>query len=249
MKKNNSYHTLYGLNNVLAILKTDQCSIVRIEVITGSRIASNKSLIKNLKKTKTPFFQITKDLFKKKYLYSRSQGIAISFYYDLNKRKVPKSRNKKNVCFLVLDQIKDPQNFGQIIRTAECAGVDGIIYSKHNSSPITDTVLQVSQGAFLNVPLYEVVNVKNEIAKMKKQGFWSIGIENDLDASNWYEIDYRNKIIIVFGSEGEGIRQKVLDMCDFKGTIKMQGKINSLNVSASISAILFERLRQLRSIN
>ena len=148
---------------------------------------------------------------------------------------------------MILDQINDPQNFGQIIRTAECSGVDGIIYSKHNSVPVTNSVLQVSQGAFLNMSVFEVTNIKNEIKKMKKSGFWSIGIENSISASNWFELDYKGKIIIIFGSEGKGIRSKVLKACDFKGTIEMQGKINSLNVSASVSAILFERLRQLKT--
>ena len=83
---------------------------------------------------------------------------------------------------------------------------------------------------------------------MKEFGFWSIGIENSINASNWFELDYKGKIIIIFGSEGKGIRSKVLKACDFKGTIEMQGKINSLNVSASVSAILFERLRQLKTI-
>ena len=214
----------------------------------GNNKILNKKLNKILNKIKPPLCYIDKYLFKKKYLDSRNQGIAISFYYEFIERKTPQNFIKNNTCFLVLDQIKDPQNFGQIIRTAECAGVDGIIYSKHNSAPITNTVLQVSQGAFLNIHLYEVVNVKNEIKKMKEDGFWVIGIENGLNASNWYELDYKNKIIIVFGSEGEGIRQKVLEICDFKGTIEMQGEINSLNVSASISAVLFERLRQLKAI-
>ena len=249
MKNNKAYYTLYGLNNVLAILKSKRCSILTIDIINESKITKNKILNEILNEITPPLCYIDKNLFKKKYIDSRNQGIAISFYYEFIKREIPQNFIKNNICFLVLDQIKDPQNFGQIIRTAECAGVDGIIYSKHNSVPITNTVLQVSQGAFLNINLYEVVNIKNEIKKMKKEGFWAIGVENGLNASNWYELDYKNKIIIVFGSEGEGIRKKVLEICDFKSTIEMQGKINSLNVSASISAVLFERLRQLKVIN
>ena len=71
-----------------------------------------------------------------------------------------KTFENKHSCYLALDGIQDPQNFGQIIRTAECAGINGIIYSKHNSATISNTVLQVSQGAFLNMPIYEVVNNK-----------------------------------------------------------------------------------------
>jgi len=249
MKKNKTYYTLYGLNNVLPVLMSNQCSNLNIDIVKGSKTGENKNLIQILKEKKTFFSLIDKNIFRKKYLESRNYGIAISFNYDLVKKSIPNKFIKNNVCFLVLDQVKDPQNFGQIIRTAECSGIDGIIYSKHNSVPITNVVLQVSQGAFLNMPIYEVVNVKNEIKKMKNIGFWSIGIENSLNASNWFDIDYKEKTIIVFGSEGRGIREKVLEICDFKATIEMQGKINSLNVSASVSAILFERLRQLKRIN
>ena len=80
---------------------------------------------------------------------------------------------------------------------------------------------------------------------LKKEGFWIIGVENSIDASNWCDIDFSGKIVLIFGSEGKGIRKKTLDKCDFIATIPMLGKINSLNVSASISAILFERNRQL----
>ena len=148
------------------------------------------------------------------------------------------------MCLLVLDRLEDPQNFGQIIRTAECAGINGIIYSTHHSVPLNETVLQVSQGAFVNMEFYEVTNIKNELTKLKKNNFWIIGLENSANARPWYSIDYSGNTAIVFGSEGYGIRKKVLETCDFIATIPMQGSTNSLNVSAAISAVIFEKLRQ-----
>ena len=247
MKRNN-YYTLFGLNNTISVLEANDCLEINVDIVEGSKLEKNKTLIKLLKQRQIFSKLLDKKVFNKKFSEKRNQGVSVSFNYDLIKTKTPNYFNKENSCYLVLDQINDPQNFGQIIRTAECSGVDGIIYSKHNSVPITNSVLQVSQGAFLNMSIFEVTNIKNEIKKMKKSGFWSIGIENSISASNWYDIDYKGKIIIVFGSEGKGIRHQVLKACDFKGTIDMQGKINSLNVSASVSAILFERLRQLKTI-
>ena len=145
---------------------------------------------------------------------------------------------------LVLDRLEDPQNFGQIIRTAECGGIDGIVYSRHHSAPLNETVLQVSQGAFVNMKIYEVTNIRNELMELKKNNFWIIGLENNIDARPWYSIDYSGNTAIVFGSEGSGIRKKVLETCDFIATIPMQGTTNSLNVSAATSAIVFEKLRQ-----
>ena len=247
MKRNN-YYTLFGLNNTISVLEANDCLEINVDIVEGSKLEKNKTLIKLLKQRQIFSKLLEKKVFNKKFSEKRNQGVSVSFNYDLIKTKTPNYFNKENSCYLVLDQINDPQNFGQIIRTAECSGVDGIIYSKHNSVPITNSVLQVSQGAFLNMSIFEVTNIKNEIKKMKKSGFWSIGIENSINASNWFELDYKGKIIIVFGSEGKGIRHQVLKACDFKGTIDMQGKINSLNVSASVSAILFERLRQLKTI-
>ena len=92
---------------------------------------------------------------------------------------------------------------------------------------------------------YEITNIRNEIEKLKKNNFWIIGLENSIEARPWYSIDYSGKIAIVVGSEGNGIRKKVLEKCDFKATIPMQGTTNSLNVSAATATIAFERLRQI----
>jgi len=245
MKKGNNYFTIFGLNNIIPILKSNKCSKVKVDILKGSKLEKNFLLNKLLKEKKIIFNIIDKNIYNKKY-NNRNQSVAITFYCDLIKTIIPSKFAKKNICFLVLDQINDPQNFGQIIRTAECSGIDGIIYSKHNSVSLTNIVLQVSQGSFLNVPIYEVINIKNEIKKLKNHGFWVTGMENSIKASNWFDIDYKGKSIIVFGSEGKGIREKVLETCDFIGTIEMQGEIDSLNVGASVSAVLFERLRQIK---
>ena len=105
--------------------------------------------------------------------------------------------------------------------------------------------LQVSQGAFVNMPLYQLTNLSQGFEQLKKNDFWIVGLENSIDAKPWYKIDYGGKTVIVVGSEGKGLRQKTIKNCDFKATIPMKGKINSLNVSAAVSAILFERQRQL----
>ena len=94
--------------------------------------------------------------------------------------------------------------------------------------------------------MYEVTNISRTIQDLKKNDFWVVGIENGLDSKLWNDIDYSGKIVIIVGSEGKGIRKKVIEHCDFLGSIPMQGSINSLNVSAAVSAILFERLRQIR---
>ena len=174
----------------------------------------------------------------------KTQGVAITFSGDLIFDENADYPNEEGSCLLVLDQVEDPQNFGQIIRTVECAGIKGIIYSKHHSVSLTETALQVSQGAFVNMKFYEVTNIRNELKKLKKNNFWVVGLENSVNASLWHSIDYSDKTAIVVGSEGRGVRKKVLETCDFIATIPMQGITNSLNVSAATSVIAFEILRQ-----
>ena len=106
-------------------------------------------------------------------------------------------------------------------------------------------MIQISQGAFTEIPIYEVNNIHQTIDLLKKEEFWIVAMENSLKAKDWHKIDYKGKIAIVAGSEGRGIKKIILDNCDFQTTIPMQGETNSLNVSAAVSAILFERLRQI----
>ncbi|MGY8751797.1 MAG: TrmH family RNA methyltransferase, partial [Fidelibacterota bacterium] len=105
--------------------------------------------------------------------------------------------------------------------------------------------IQVSQGAFTQIPIYQVSNLHQTITNLKDEDFWVIAMENSLKAKEWYKIDYSGKILIIIGSEGRGIKKLLLEKSDFKATIPMEGKTNSLNVSAAVSAVIFERLRQI----
>tara|TARA_Y100001934_G_C12376335_1_gene789445 strand:- start:893 stop:1651 length:759 start_codon:yes stop_codon:yes gene_type:complete len=246
MKKripNNLRWSCKGINNAIALLTSNRFSILGIDILKNGN-AHKDYRIKSLLNDYSPSY-LEKKEFNQKYPEGRSQGIIVRFSGKLSESIFPNFNNRINVCLLALDQIEDPQNFGQIIRTAECAGIDGIIYPKHNSVTITQTVMQVSQGAFVNIPLYEITNLSQGIQELKKKDFWVIGIENSINAKPWYKIQYKEKIVIILGSESKGMRKKTLQACDFLATIPMQGQTNSLNVSAAGSAILFERLRQL----
>ena len=187
---------------------------------------------------------IDHDTFYRKYGEKRTQGIVVSFFGDIVNTLPSFKVIEGDYCLLIVDNVTDPQNFGQIIRTAECAGVDGIVVPERNSVGITDTVLQVSQGAFCNMPIYSVTNLNQTLSQLKDDDFWTIAVENGIDAKPWNQIDYKGKVAIIIGSEGQGIKPLVLKSCDFQATIPMQGKISSLNVSAATAVVLFERLRQ-----
>jgi len=240
----NQIYTCKGINSVLTLLQSDRFDVIGIDILKGGR-ADKEYRIKDLIHDHIVSF-LNKTEFYNKFPEGRTQGIVVEFSGKLTENIFPSFTDFRNVCLLALDQVEDPQNFGQIIRTSDCAGIDGIIFPQHNSAPITQTVLHVSQGAFVNVPLYEITNLSQGFEELKKYGFWIVGVENSIDASLWHEIDYSGKTVIVVGSEGKGIRKKIMKNCDFSATIPMHGKTNSLNVSAAVSAILFERQRQLK---
>ena len=239
---NNKTFTCVGINNTISIIRSKRFQIRKVLIIKNSKADKDRELNSTLNLINRSLIQRVSG--KKSLSNFKTQGVSITFSGDLIFDEVSNIDKNGNTSLLVLDRLEDPQNFGQIIRTAECGGIDGIIYSRHHSAPLNETVLQVSQGAFINMKIYEVTNIRNELMKLKKNNFWIIGLENNIDARPWYSIDYSGNTAIVFGSEGSGIRKKVLETCDFIATIPMQGTTNSLNVSAATSAIVFEKLRQ-----
>ena len=245
MNKNNTEYSIYGLNNAISLLSSTKYLINDIIIMKGGIADLDSKISEYISINNNNVNYLNKNDFLSKYSNKHSQGIVIHFSANFLQDFDFEDFTKKNICYIIIDQINDPQNLGQIIRTCECAGIDGIILPKHGSVHITDTVLQVSQGAFENIDLFMVTNIKNTIDELKSNGFWIIGMENGIDSKEWYNMDYRKKIAIVFGSESKGIRKLVKESCDFLSTISMKGKTNSLNVSASISAIVFERQRQL----
>ncbi len=243
IKKDNIFQ-VHGYNNCLPLLKKTQYEIISINILEQKKefLASKV----DFQKYSHSLHFLNKNDFYNEYDGIRSQGIVVQFKGPIVKEIKNYKTVDSNSCLLILDNIEDPQNVGQIIRTAECAGINGIAFPSHNSFRVSNTIINVSQGAFLNMPLYEVTNVSNTILDLKKKNHWVIGIENSIEAKLWSQLDYTGHIAIVVGSEGKGIRKKVIGHCDFLGNIPMQGDLNSLNVSAAVSAILFERLRQIK---
>ena len=248
-KQRQTNFQVFGINSCAALLQSTKFDIDLIYVEQGNKALENSVLRKHLKNDSFPVKLIPKNQFDQQFSGYRTQGILINFSGPVI-NELPNFKDQNNqVCLLALDQVEDPQNIGQIIRTAECAGIDGILFPRYHSASLSNAVLQVSQGAFAQMQLYQVDNLHKIIAQLKKDDFWIIGIENNIAAESWAEIDYSGKTVIILGSEGHGIRKKVLETCDFLATIPMQGATNSLNVSAAVSAILFERLRQIQKIN
>ena len=152
-----------------------------------------------------------------------------------------------NSIFLILDRIQDPQNFGAIIRSAECAGVSGIIIQEKESVDVTESVMSISSGAVFHMKIVKIKNLTYGINYLKEKGVWIVGMKPDALIS-YTDIDYRNhSFAIVLGNEGEGIRHGIIEKCDFIVSIPMNGRVNSLNVSVTAGIILFKVLEVKKS--
>ncbi len=144
---------------------------------------------------------------------------------------------------IVCDELSDPHNLGAVIRTAECAGAHGVIIPKRRSAGLTAIVAKTSAGAVSHVPVARVPNLPALLKDLKKEGVWVFGTAADGDTS-LYQADLKGPAAIVIGSEGDGMGRLVSETCDFKVSIPMKGKLNSLNASAAAAILLYEAVRQ-----
>lgn len=144
---------------------------------------------------------------------------------------------------IILDEIEDPHNLGSILRTADCAGVHGLIIPKRRSVGLTATVSKISAGAVEYVPVAKVTNLSQTIDQLKKEGVWVVGADVHTDKS-LYDVDFNMPVAIVIGNEGKGMGRLVKESCDFNVKLPMQGRINSLNASVAASIFMYEVVRQ-----
>jgi len=146
---------------------------------------------------------------------------------------------------VVLDAIEDPHNLGAILRTADAAGVSGVVVQSRRSALHAGTVAKTSAGALSHVRVAEVVNIARAIEELKELGVWSVGLAGEAEQS-YDEVDLTGPVALVMGAEGAGLRRLVREKCDFLVSIPMAGHVGSLNVSVAAGIALFEAVRQRR---
>ena len=175
------------------------------------------------------------------------QGVAARVarkeYLSLDELLVIPERRNEQPLFLILDGVEDPRNFGAILRSAEAAGVHGVVIQSRRSATLGPEATKASAGAVEHVPVCMVSNIKNAMREMRKRGIAGVGAETGDYPAVW-ETDLTGPLALVIGSEGRGARRTVKEHCDIIVTIPMKGKINSLNASVAAGVTLFEILRQ-----
>lgn len=152
--------------------------------------------------------------------------------------------NRDTAPFLLaLDQIQDPHNFGALVRTADAAGVQGIIFPEHGSAPLSGAVAKVSAGAISHVPIVRVTNLARALDQARAAGVWTVGLD-DAGSTSIYAVDLQQPTMLVLGNEAVGLRRLTRERCDMLVRLPMLGSVASLNASVAGGIAMYEVVRQ-----
>lgn len=218
----------YGKN---VLYMTNPSSIKKVYI---SKTKQDKELFTYLKQNKIHYIVVEKELLNK-MTKENHQGIVLEiedFHYSELEEIMDGS------FLLILDHLEDPHNLGAIIRSAEAAGVTGIILPKDRSVSVTDTVIKTSAGAINNVKIVKVTNLVDTIKKLQKENFFIYGA--DMEGCDLRETTFADKKVLVIGNEGKGISQIIEKNCDEIISIPMKGQVNSLNASVAAAILIFK---------
>lgn len=241
---------IYGLIPVLEALRAGQRSIDSITIAEGARHERLRDLLALAKEANVPIHRVPRISLDRSLKEITHQGIvartAAARYKDaddLLELVAAKVGTSQPPLVLGLDGIEDPRNFGAILRTAECAGVDGVFIPERRAVGLTDTVAKAAAGAVEYVPIARATNLVRLIEQLKERNIWVVGAASE-GTSNYTEWDWTLPSAIFLGSEGAGLHRLVKERCDTLVRIPMLGQLASLNVSVAAGVLLYEALRQ-----
>ncbi|HYE08950.1 MAG TPA: 23S rRNA (guanosine(2251)-2'-O)-methyltransferase RlmB [Patescibacteria group bacterium] len=240
-----------GRNPVLEALKSGR-EIDKIFIQKGASEGSIRQIIAIAREKNLLIKEVDKIKLDNLSLTHNHQGViasaALYKYYEIEEILDIAKEKGEDPFIIILDEITDNHNLGAIIRTADAAGVHGIIIPKRRSASLTPVVAKTSAGAIEYVPVSKVTNINQTLEYLKKQGLWIIGA--DMSGETYYQKDMTGPIALVIGSEGEGIGRLIKENCDYLVKIPMSGKISSLNAGVSAGIIAYDifRQRQLKSL-
>ena len=245
MEEKKSYY-LYGMHPVTEAVLSGK-SIEKVVFKQGLEGPQFRNLMALLKEKDVPCQFVPAERLNKIDKGGRSQGVVAymaQIDYTPFEEAVENAFRKSDApVFVMLDGVSDVRNLGAIARTAECAGVSAIILPAKGGAAINAEAIKVSAGALLRIDTCKTQNLRIPIYYLKERGFQVVAATEKTDALI-YEADFKQPTVIVMGSEGKGISDSVMKLCDAKVKIPMHGEIESLNVSVATSIILFEVVRQ-----
>ncbi len=237
--------TIEGRNAVLEAFRAGK-TIDKLFVLDGCQDGPVRTIVREAKKGDTIVSFVQKERLDQMSETGKHQGViafAAAYEYAQVEDILSAAKQKGEPPFvLLLDGIEDPHNLGAIIRTANQAGVHGIIIPKRRAVGLTATAAKTSAGAINYVPVAKVTNLVQTMEQLKEQGLWFVCA--DMDGELMYSQNLTGPIGLVIGSEGEGVSRLVKEKCDFITKIPMFGNIDSLNASVAAGVLAYEIVRQ-----
>lgn len=235
-----------GRNPVMEALKSGR-EIDKIYILKGDRQGSVNKIIGLANSKKIPISEVDRKKLDEMSETKAHQGVVASLSpikYARLEDIILKAKEKNEPLFVVvLDEIEDPHNLGSIIRTANAAGVHGIVIPKHRSAFVTATVAKTAAGACFYTPVAKVTNLSQAIRTLKENGVWFYGADMHGE-NNIYNTKFDGAVGIIIGNEGKGISPTIKKECDFLVNIPMVGEIESLNASVSAGIFMYSVLKE-----
>ncbi len=236
---------IFGIRAIIEAVDSDK-SINKVFIQRGLNNKNGFELIKKLNSKSIEISYVPIEKLNRLTLKNHQGAVAtISPIKFLNIEDLSEliESKQKELSVLILDQLSDVRNFGAIVRTAECSGVDCIIIQSSGSAPVNGDTIKTSSGAIFNVPICKVSHIKDAIFLLKQHEIKIYGA-SEKSETDLYQTNFGKKQAIIMGSEGKGLSNSVIKLCDSLIKIPLLGKIESLNVSVACGAILYELVRQ-----
>ena len=240
---------IFGVNPVLEALRAGRRPIQEITIAAGAKDARLRELIDLARAQDIPIHHAPRVNLDRVTGNGRHQGVvarvAAARYADpeVLLDSVTSRDENRLPLFVVLDGVEDPHNLGAVLRTAECAGLDGVFIPERRAAGLTETVAKASAGAIEHIPVARVTNLSRLIDQLKERNVWVVGAASEA-SMNYTEWDWTRASAVVMGSEGTGLHRLVRERCDALVKIPVLGQIESLNVSVATGIILYEAVRQ-----
>lgn len=238
------HEIIYGIHAVEAALRNQSENVLQVFVQQGRNDHRIKKILDIAKNSGVSLQAISNDKLKEKCPKARHQGVAAEIRRSKSAAVTLEDvLEKESVLLLVLDEVQDPHNIGACLRTADAAGVDAVIVSKNRSPALSPVMRNVASGAAETVPYIMVSNLARALEKMKQSNVWVTGTSGDC-TQTIYDTSTSQRMALVMGSEGKGMRRLTREACDELVSIPMQGSVESLNISVATAVCLYEIRRQ-----
>lgn len=235
---------IYGIHAVEAALRQQPENVLQVFIQQGRNDNRIKTILSIAQNSGVSVQAIANDRLKEKCPKARHQGVVAEIRHDKSRQvSLQDILQKESVLLLVLDEVQDPQNIGACLRTADAVGVDAVIVSKNRSPALTPVIRNVASGAAETVPYIMVSNLARALDTIKQENVWVIGTSGD-SSHSIYQTNMNNRVALVMGSEGKGMRRLTREACDELVSIPMQGSVESLNISVATAVSLYEIRRQ-----